>query len=253
MNGDGLGVVHGDVHALLGAYVLDAVDDLERVAFERHLAECDTCRHEVDELQAAAASLAEPAAAFPPPELRDRVLTAAGQTRQLAPGVPIRADRRDTPATRTWRRRTLVAAAAAVVAIAAAAASVTFMNRRLDEERETAAGIAAVLAAPDANVSTADITGGGRASVVSSDDRGEAVIVLDGLPELESDQEYQLWYIDDPDAPIIRSAGTIGRSVDTTPTLLTEIDDAELVALSVEPEGGSPQPTTTPLAAVPLT
>jgi anti-sigma-K factor RskA len=110
-----------------------------------------------------------------------------------------------------------------------------------------------VLAAPDANVSTADITGGGRASVVSSDDRGEAVIVLDGLPELESDQEYQLWYIDDPDAQIIRSAGTIGRSVDTTPTLLPDIEDAELVALSVEPRGGSRQPTTTPLTAVPLT
>jgi anti-sigma-K factor RskA len=253
MNGNGPGLVQGDVHSLLGAYVLDAVDDLERVAFERHLAGCDSCQQEVDELHAAAASLAEPASAAPPEELRARVLAAASQTRQLAPGVLLQPVRRDSPAARTWRRRTLVAVAAAVVAIAAAAGSFAIMNRQLDEERETAASVAAVLAAPDATVTAADITGGGRASVVSSEDRGEAVVVLDGLPELESDQEYQLWYIDDPEVPIIRSAGTIGSSVDTTPTLLDEIDDAQLVALSIEPRGGSRQPTTTPLTAVPLT
>jgi anti-sigma-K factor RskA len=253
MNGNGPGLVQGDVHSLLGAYVLDAVDDLERVAFERHMAACDTCRLEVQELHAAAASLAEPAATSPPDELRTRVLAAARQTRQLPPGEPLRPERRETSASRTWRRRTLVAVAAAVVAIAAAAGSVAFMDRRLDEERETAASVAAVLGARDANVSAAVITGGGRASVVASEDRGEAVIVLNGLPELESDREYQLWYIDDPEVPIIRSAGTIGSSVDATPTLLTEVEDAQLVALSVEPRGGSEQPTTTPITAVPLT
>jgi anti-sigma factor RsiW len=36
-----------DIHALGGAYALDAVDDLERVAFDRHLAECETCALEV--------------------------------------------------------------------------------------------------------------------------------------------------------------------------------------------------------------
>ena len=157
------------------------------------------------------------------------------------------------PATRTWRRRALLAAAAALVAIAAAAATVTVIGGRLDDERETAAGVAAVLSAPDADVNSAEIEGGGRASVVSSDDLGEAVVVLRGLPELDSDQTYQLWYIDDPDAPLIRSAGVIGSSVDATPTLLTDIDDAQLVALSVEPSGGSSQPTSTPLAFVPVT
>ena len=47
-----------DIHALVGAYALDAVDDLERVAFERHLQACESCRAEVDELRETAGSLA---------------------------------------------------------------------------------------------------------------------------------------------------------------------------------------------------
>ena len=38
-----------DIHALSGAYAVDALDDLERAAFERHLADCADCRAEVAE------------------------------------------------------------------------------------------------------------------------------------------------------------------------------------------------------------
>ena len=40
-----------DIHSLSGAYALDAVDDLERAAFERHLRECEACALEVGELR----------------------------------------------------------------------------------------------------------------------------------------------------------------------------------------------------------
>ena len=36
-----------DIHALCGAYAVDAVDDLERAAFDRHLADCEACAAEV--------------------------------------------------------------------------------------------------------------------------------------------------------------------------------------------------------------
>ena len=36
-----------DVHSLVGAYAVDAVDDQERAAFELHLAECPECTDEV--------------------------------------------------------------------------------------------------------------------------------------------------------------------------------------------------------------
>jgi anti-sigma-K factor RskA len=247
MNGNGPQTVNGDVHALIAPYVLDAVDDIERAAFDRHLRECESCRAEVVELRAAGARLSDGVATSPPAELKDRVLETARQTRQAPPGDAPLPLRREPPATRTWRRAALASVAAAVVAIAAAVTTFTVMNRQLDEERDVAASVAAVLAAPDADVNTADVTGGGRASVVVSDSRGEAVVVLDGLPDLEEDQAYQLWYLD-PDE--IRSAGVVGSTVDTTPVLLTEVGDAQQIALSVEPEGGSDQPTTTPITAV---
>ncbi len=63
-----------DIHALSGAYAVDALDDIERVGFERHLAGCATCRAEVASLREAAAALADDVALAPPPELRAAVL-----------------------------------------------------------------------------------------------------------------------------------------------------------------------------------
>ena len=76
-----------DIHKLSGAYALDAVDDLERAAFERHLAECEDCRTEVAGLRETAALLAETAAVTPPPSLRDSVLSGISQVRPLPPIV----------------------------------------------------------------------------------------------------------------------------------------------------------------------
>ena len=79
-----------ETHSLLGAYVLDAVDDLERAAFERHLRECGDCRAEVGELHEASARLADGAWSAPPPSLRSTVLAAIRTTRQHTPEVPPR-------------------------------------------------------------------------------------------------------------------------------------------------------------------
>ncbi|MBO0842203.1 MAG: zf-HC2 domain-containing protein, partial [Nocardioides sp.] len=69
-----------DVHALVGAYLLDALDDDERTDFEAHLAQCESCADEVGSLRAATAALADPLRSEPAPELRERVLAAAAAT-----------------------------------------------------------------------------------------------------------------------------------------------------------------------------
>ena len=48
-----------DIHALPGAYAVDALDDIERAQFEQHLAECAECRAEVAASARPAALLAE--------------------------------------------------------------------------------------------------------------------------------------------------------------------------------------------------
>ncbi len=77
-----------DIHALSGAYAIDALDDIERAQFERHLAECAECRAEVDSLREASAMLAETTAVEPPADLRDRLLAEIRTVRPLPPVVP---------------------------------------------------------------------------------------------------------------------------------------------------------------------
>jgi anti-sigma-K factor RskA len=62
------------VHALAGAYALDALAAAERDRFERHLHDCRSCTDEVRGFTATATALGIAAAVEPPPELRQRVL-----------------------------------------------------------------------------------------------------------------------------------------------------------------------------------
>jgi anti-sigma factor RsiW len=50
--------IAAEIHTLTGPYVLDAVDDDERVAFERHLAVCAACTAEINGLREAIAKSA---------------------------------------------------------------------------------------------------------------------------------------------------------------------------------------------------
>ncbi len=77
-----------DIHALSGAYAVDALDDIERASFERHLGGCATCRAEVASLRETAAALGDDVALAPPPELRAAVLDGITRVRPLPPVVP---------------------------------------------------------------------------------------------------------------------------------------------------------------------
>ncbi|WP_141005368.1 zf-HC2 domain-containing protein [Nocardioides humi] len=99
-----------DVHALSGAYAVDALDDVERARFEAHLAQCADCREEVDGLREAAAALGTGDLVEPPAAVRDQVLAGIERIRPLPPlptGGTVTALRRRTPL--------LLAVAAAVV------------------------------------------------------------------------------------------------------------------------------------------
>ena len=102
-----------DIHALSGAYAVDALDDIERAQFEQHLAACADCRAEVASLRETAALLAETARTTPPAALRDAVLAGITQIRPLPPRpVPV-ARRRASGARRRGWMPALVAAAVA--------------------------------------------------------------------------------------------------------------------------------------------
>lgn len=241
-----------DVHALAGAYALHALSDIERAAFARHIAECESCAQEVAELRETAARLADGTWSAPPLRLRDTVLAEVRRTRQVAPG---RADR-EVPALRRWRRRTAAAVAAGIVAAGAGAVSYVVQEQRVRDERATANAmraeadrIGAVLAASDARLRSSPVTGGGQVTVVVSETRDEGVVLLSGVPSPGPDRAYQLWTIAGSTA---NSEGVLPAGSTGATRLIEGVRGMDVLGVTIEPAGGSQTPTVPTVAGVPL-
>ncbi len=119
---------HESVHTLSGAYVVDALDDDERAAFEEHLPGCHDCQDEVASLREAAALMADDAAITPPPSLRASVLSGISNIRPLPPETPASPVVEETTTNvvpmrhrRRFRIGSLAAAAAVLAAVATGA------------------------------------------------------------------------------------------------------------------------------------
>ncbi|MCW2862117.1 MAG: anti-sigma factor [Actinoallomurus sp.] len=242
-----------DLHALTGAYALDALDEREAEDFARHLAHCEACTSEVRELQATAARLAGAVAEVPPPELHQRVMAAIGEVRQRPPRTTV------LPLRPRWRPRGLpYLAAAACLALAAVAGGFAVQARhQADQQRSAAAQarqqavrLTAVMSAPDATLHAGAVKGGGNATVIASRQLNQAALVYHGLPEPAGGKVYELWYsVNESMVP----AGllTPGRS-DGTTLLSGGPRGAAAVGVTIEPAGGSPKPTTDPILLLPV-
>lgn len=261
-----------DPHEASGAYALHALPEDERLAFERHLEGCEACREEVAGLQAAAALLGRAAAVAPPAALREEILRRVAFTPQdepararEVPAPPRRATAGQEPVAVTaggrapaWSRRLpRLALAASVAAVLACLGVATWQYREAQDARtatrhsqEHQEEVARVLTAPDVRLETQELRGGGTATVAVSRSEDAATLAVSGLPPLPAGKVYEAWFIEDGQ-PV--PAGLLSRDPGRRLTLLDgPVDDATAVALSVEPAGGSEQPTTDPLGAVGL-
>ena len=84
--------------------------------------------------------------------------------------------------------------------------------------------------------------------MVSSQQRGEAVLVADGLTPAPAGQTYQIWYLDSSGAAT--SAGFVPEGEHSAVLLQGSPANAAAVGVTLEPSGGSAQPTTKPVLAV---
>jgi anti-sigma-K factor RskA len=230
-----------DIHALTGAYALDAVSGVERMDFERHLAECESCAQEVHELRDTAARLAMAAAATPPPDLKARVMSQISTVRQLPPETTVVPLRRRS----FGQRLTTVAAAVFFVAAAGLGVVVVQQNGQLDDAQAQAAQLEEILSAPDAELVTLQDTpdggGSGTMKVAVSRQQDKMLLVSVDLANPEEGKTYQLWALV---GGTPRSMGIIPDPSDGDVLLgKSGLGNAEGVAISVEPDGGSDQPT----------
>lgn len=234
-----------DVHALSGAYAIDALDDDERFRFAEHLLRCPDCRDEVNSLREAAAALAL-GSTLPAPHVRDRVLAGIETIRPLPPLTETGDAEITLLATRRHRRlpwSTLVLAAAVALLVAVGG---TLWLRPGDEPAPvTATTTERVLAAEDATRVTQRFDDGSRATVVVSRSEGRAVILTEDMQLAPAGSDYQLWLVDSENR--MEPAGLMPDDPDATMLLHGDASQAAGIGVTVEPDGGSPQPTTTPL------
>ncbi|MEV4054931.1 anti-sigma factor [Amycolatopsis sp. NPDC049688] len=222
-----------ELHMLTGAYALDAVSDVDRAEFERHLGECDACRQEVAELRATGARLGLAAEVDPPPQLKLLVLADVARTRQLPPKLPVV---RRLSRAKTWQLRVSLfgAAAAALVAV-------------LFGVTRTPAPVDSVLSAPDASAIQA--VGEGHATLVVSRSRHQAVLLASDLPALDAGHVYQVWLIGTGGA---RSAGLMSTEKSQRMLVADLPPDVDRIGITVEPAGGSAGPTTPAVTRISL-
>ncbi|SIN95585.1 anti-sigma factor [Agromyces cerinus] len=267
----------------VAAYALDAVEADERAAVERALADDAELRDEADGFAETAALLAgAPEPVEPPPALKSRLMAQLdGLPQQLpdasAPATPAvspaqvesplepprpdlapepaapRAPGEPGPAEHAARRRwfqrpgvIIAAAAASVVLIGGAIIGVAWTGPNgWGAQRE----MAAIAEAPDVESSTHEIESGGAVTLYWSAEQGRSGVVVEGLPDVGESSTYELWYIDDAGA---QSAGTFDVAEGETWRVLEgDFAPGVAVGVTVEPAGGSPQPTTEPIVVIP--
>jgi len=250
--------MNDEIHALSGAYAVDAVDDLERARFEKHLEMCPECSAEVASLQQTAELLSVLATATPPERLREQVLRDITAVRPLAPHLQEEAGARiRSSAERAVRApggglqrvgqpgfmpRLVAAAAAAVLLISAAA-----VWHPWDRQSQGQVTVAQrVLGAPDAQRASKTFPDGASATVVRSKSVGRAVLVTQQMPGPPEGKVYEAWLLDP--SGTFQPAGLMPPKPDQTIVLEGDAAAATAAGITIEPAGGSTRPTSDPIA-----
>ncbi|HEY5417173.1 MAG TPA: anti-sigma factor [Gemmatimonadaceae bacterium] len=263
-------------------YALGALDESERATFEEHLAACDVCAAEVRELRGVAGLIAMAAPAVSPPAtLRDRILADARGVRPLSSAAtdagqgvralepPGRAVTALPARPRQWNTVLpwLAAAAAVVVAVylgqqartertARATAEQALASARLTLDSTGSAlarrdSLIQVLVSPDAQAVTVSGSGPAPSAKYFLDRRaGRVIIAASALPPAAPGRTYQLWGIETGKSPV--SLGTFNTDASGRALASVAIPAGlriGVTAVTDEPSGGSPQPTTTPFLA----
>lgn len=262
---------------LAPAFALGALDPEDERGFAEHLETCAACRVELAEHRSTVAALAEGIPAIdPPPALKDRVLEAARTSEAdrpesdeprggADPGVrDIRSAKGPAPPGPLSRAMPWLAAASVAFAIwaglsglrASRAAEETTADladardriAALEADRAIRDSMLAALAGPAVETATlTDAASQPQVRLFRNRELGRLLVTAFGLPPAGAGRTYQLWGIAPDTEPV--SLGTFDTGPDGRAVLLRPLAEAAaftLGAVTEEPEGGSPQPTSRP-------
>ena len=161
--------------------------------------------------------------------------------------TPQRLDVAPTPAENRARARwsrpviALTSAAAALALILGGIAVTTSLQQPTQD-----ALMAELKQAPDVHEMQAELTTGQMVTLRWSSELAKSAVIVDGLRPAPHDSVYQLWYIDDSGA---RPAGflSVADEGKSWHVLDGAMDSDDKVGVTIEPKGGSSEPTTDPI------
>jgi anti-sigma-K factor RskA len=237
---------HERFDELKDVFVLGALPEGERREFEEYLASHPERQGEIDELRAVAGLLAlSPQEQEPPPELRRSIMGVV----EAEAGSPRAESRSGLARMREFLDvRNLALAAAALLVIGLFSWNL-LLQGEIQDLQEQAPG---PQTPQDGRLVTLEGSGAARQATVEvmvlEEDR--AVLMAEDMPPMPEDRTFQIWVIED-DVP---KPGGLFESKEDPVAIVVEkpLDGADAIAVSVEPEGGSPEPTTDPMFAARL-
>jgi anti-sigma factor RsiW len=217
----------------VGAYLLGALNELERQAFERHLSGCSECQEELARLRPAAEALPGSVVQLaPPPGLKTRLMAEVhgDASAEGERDGAVRPRRRLFGGLRIPRMAYVAAALLLGLVIGFGVAQLGG-----DDSRTVAVTVAKAM--PEA---------GGTLQISGND----ATLRLHGMAELSAARVYQVWIQHGDRMVPARTfeVGSNGRGdVD-----LPSVDDAQGVYVTREARGGAQVPSENPIVSVPL-
>ena len=228
-------------------YVLGALPEEERSAFEHYLTAHPEWQAEVDELGAFANLLAfSPQQQEPPPELRSKVMevveaeTASRRARRRSIFAGLR-EFLDT--------RSIALGAAAMLVVGLLSWNVLLQDRVQDLTGQVQEARAERPERQVQESQTIPLEGTwaqqGASAEVASIDENRVILVGENMPSVPENRTCQIWVIRD-DVPT--PSGLFDPDGNMTATAVTtSIEKADAIAVTVEPAGGSEKPSSEPV------
>ena len=246
------------IEELLPFYALDALSDEERELVERYLAEHPEARQEAEELKAAASALPYGVTPVEPPgHVKEGLMARVASENRARLSAPEEPSQRGMRFENLFRALSLGAATIAIlwaiilnVQVARLQSEISTLNDRLAAQAESLEQIINNLPQTSpSNVITVSLKGTEvqpqvQGQLIVDPDNQSAVLVISGLSQLEAGRTYQVWLINGGE-PV--SAGLLSVDENGQAVFIVNSDSAigsfNSLGISIEPEGGSPQPT----------
>jgi anti-sigma-K factor RskA len=232
---------HASYEEEIGAYLLGALTDLERQAFERHLSGCGECRDELERLRPAADLLPRSVEQVePPPSLKASLMEIV--ERESRAGAEAKPEsRRDSRRAPFWQRLApRMGALVAAALLLGVAAGIGLGSLGGDGSRTVVATV------DEARLPQAS----GTLKIEDDGDDG-AILRVQGMPALEGERVYQAWVQRDGRV-VPQPTFEVGEDGGGAVAVPDDLSDAEAVLVTREARGGARAPTEKPILSVPL-